>query len=79
MMWTAFTPDLAASSADEILGSIPPEIVPSAKSASTWAAVSPVSSRPDLSSTPAVLVSSTSFSACSTSAIFPATTSALML
>jgi hypothetical protein len=41
--------------------------------------VMPVIRLPSLSSTPGVLVSSTSFSALRTSAILPATTSALML
>src|SRR5688500_12231621 len=60
MMCTLRTPLRAASSAEPILGSMPPEITP-------------------LASTPGVLVSTTSFSACSTSASLPATRSALML
>ena len=55
------------------------EIVPSANSSSISRAVRSVSSLPFLSSTPGVLVSSISFSAFSTSASLPATTSALML
>ena len=38
MMCTAFTPERAASSAEEILGSMPPEMVPSANRSSIWRA-----------------------------------------
>jgi len=79
MMCTLFTPPRAASRADPILGSMPPDSVPSATSASILLGVSPVSSLPFLSNTPGVLVSTTSFSARSTSASLPATKSALML
>ena len=40
-MCTEFTPALAASSADEIFGSMPPEIVPSANRSSIWRAREP--------------------------------------
>ena len=56
-----------------------PLIVPSAKRSSISRALRLVSSLPLLSSTPGVLVSIISFSAFSTSASLPATTSALML
>src|SRR5690349_8783711 len=79
MMCELLTPLRTASSADPILGSMPPWIVPSAKSASIPLAVSPVSSLPLRSSTPTVFVISTSFSARSVSASLPATRSALML
>src|SRR5688500_324542 len=79
MIWTLCTPLRAASSAEPILGSMPPEITPFATSSSILRGVSPVRSLPSLSSTPGVLVSTTSFSARSTSASFPATRSALML
>ncbi|CKS20732.1 Uncharacterised protein [Mycobacterium tuberculosis] len=79
MMCTAFTPLLAASSAPSIFGSMPPEMVPSANRSSISRALRLVSSLPSLSSTPGVLVSSMSFSALSTVANLPATTSALML
>ena len=79
MMCELSTPFFTASSAEPILGSMPPEIVPSANSASISLAVRPVSSVPCLSSTPTVLVMSTSFSALSVSASLPATRSALML
>ena len=55
MMWTALTPLRAASSAPLILGSMPPEMVPSANSASISFEVRSVSSWPALSSTPGVL------------------------
>ena len=79
MMCTLFTPLRAASSAEPIFGSMPPEITPFATRSSIFFGVSPVSSLPALSSTPGVLVSTTSFSARSTSASLPATRSALML
>src|SRR5262245_41411982 len=79
MMCTLFTPLRAASSAEPILGSMPPEMTPFATRSSMRRGVSPVRSFPSLSSTPGVLVSTTSFSARSTSAILPATRSALML
>ena len=63
MMCELATPFFTASSAEPIFGSMPPWIVPSANSASISLAVSPVSSLPCLSSTPVVLVISTSFSA----------------
>ena len=69
----------AASSAEAILGSMPPLSVPSSNIASIWRAVRSVSSLPSLSSTPGVLVSITSFSAFSTVASLLATRSALML
>src|SRR6185295_121491 len=79
MMCTAFTPLRAASSAEPILGSMPPEMTPFATRSSMRRGVSPVRSLPSLSRTPGVLVSTTSFSARSTSASLPATRSALML
>src|SRR6266704_1036426 len=79
MICELFTPFFTASSAEPIFGSIPPWIVPSANNASISLAESPVSSFPCLSSTPTVLVISTSFSAFSVSASLPATRSALML
>src|SRR5205823_5099405 len=79
MMCTLFTPLRAASSAEPIFGIMPPEITPFATRSSIFFGVSPVSSLPALSSTPGVLVSTTSFSARSTSASLPATRSALML
>src|SRR5205823_380046 len=79
MMCELATPFRTASSAEPIFGSMPPWIVPSAKSASISRAVRPVSRLPSRSSTPTVLVISTSFSASSVSASFPATRSALML
>ncbi|ABA49821.1 hypothetical protein BURPS1710b_0379 [Burkholderia pseudomallei 1710b] len=78
-IWTDFTPLFAASSADEIFGSMPPEIVPSSKSASISRADRSVSRLPSLSITPGMLVIITSFSAFSTVASLPATRSALML
>ena len=77
-MCTDLTPPRAASSAELIFGNMPPDSVPSATSSSICFGVRPVSSLPLLSSTPGVLVNSTSFSAFSTSANLPATTSALM-
>ena len=79
MMCTLFTPLRAASSAEPIFGSMPPETTPFATRSSIFFGVSPVSSLPALSSTPGVFVSTTSFSARSTSASLPATRSALML
>ncbi len=79
MMCTVFTPDLAASSADEIFGSMPPEMVPSANISSISRADRSVTRLPCLSCTPAMLVIMISFSAFRISAILPATTSALML
>src|SRR6185295_8563248 len=79
MMCELLTPFFTASSAEPIFGSMPPLIVPSANSASISLAERPVRRLPCLSSTPAVLVISTSFSAFSVSASLPATRSALML
>src|SRR5690606_28522744 len=76
---TELTPFFAASSADEIFGSMPPLMVPSANSSSMLDAVRPVSRLPFLSSTPGVFVIMISFSACMICAIRPATRSALML
>src|SRR6185503_1351778 len=79
MMWQVLTPFFTASSAELILGSMPPEMVPLANSSSTFFEDSPVRRLPFLSSTPGVLVSTISFSAFSISATLPATRSALML
>src|SRR3989338_8068170 len=78
MICTDFTPLRAASSAEPIFGNMPPDNVPSATRLSMSFGVKPESRLPSLSSTPGVLVSSTSFSALSTSASLPATRSALM-
>jgi len=58
---------------------MPPEIVPSATMASICAALNRVTSWPAPSSTPLMLVSMSSFSACKAVAMRAATTSALML
>jgi len=79
MMCTLFTPLRAASSAEAILGSMPPDRAPEATIASISRGVTPVSRLPFSSNTPGVLVSSISFSARSTSASLPATRSELML
>ena len=79
MICTVLTPDLAASSADEIFGSMPPEIVPSANISSISRAERSVTRLPCLSITPGILVIMINFSAFSISAILPATRSALML
>ena len=63
MICTDATPLFAASSADAILGNMPPDKVPSANIASISRAERSVSRLPALSSTPGVLVSSSSFSA----------------
>src|SRR4051812_24097416 len=79
MMCTLLTPLRAASSAEPIFGIMPPEMTPLDTRSSIFFGVRPVSSLPSLSSTPGVLVRTTSFSARSTSASLPATRSALML
>src|SRR5689334_1481124 len=79
MMCTLFTPLRAASSADPILGSMPPEITPLLTRSSIFLGVRPVSSLPCLSSTPGVLVMTTSFSARRISASLPARGSGWML
>lgn len=75
----ARTPPRTASTAQRIFGSMPPAMVPSPISSSTRLRSNARISSPSASSRPAVLVSSTSFSARSTSATLPATRSALML
>ena len=60
---TVFTPLLAASRAELILGSIPPLNVPSPTNSSICFGVKPVNKLPALSKTPGVLVSRISFSA----------------
>ena len=79
MMWTAFTPLLAASSAPSIFGSMPPEIVPSAISRRASLIDSSGISFFDLSSTPGTSVRSSRRLAFSAPATAPAKVSALTL
>src|SRR4051794_35498020 len=79
MMCTLFTPLRAASTAEPIFGSMPPEMTPFETRSSIFFGVRPVNSFPCLSRTPGVFVITTSFSAASISASLPATRSALML